>query len=108
LAEIEADEIKVDRSFVTAIHERPRNQGLLRAIESVGEALNTPVMVEGVETKDELAYLRDHTSISVAQGYLFSRPVVIERTNNLGADAIAARVGGRASEPTRVIDRRGR
>ena len=108
LAEIEADEIKVDRSFITAIHERPRNQGLLRAIESVGEALNTPVMVEGIETKDELAYLRDHTSISVAQGYLFSRPVVIDRTNNVSADANAASVGGRASEPSRVIDRRGR
>jgi diguanylate cyclase (GGDEF)-like protein len=107
LAEIEADEIKVDRSFITAIHERPRNQGLLRAIESVGEALNTPVMVEGVETKDELAYLRDHTKISVAQGYLFSKPVVIGRTNNLGAEPVAAHVEGRASEPSRIVERRG-
>ena len=39
LAEITADEIKVDRSFITAIHERPRSQSLLRAIESIGEAL---------------------------------------------------------------------
>jgi diguanylate cyclase (GGDEF)-like protein len=108
LAEIEADEIKVDRSFITAIHERPRNQGLLAAIESVGKALNTPVMVEGVETKDELAYLRDHTSISVAQGYLFSKPVVIGRTDNRGADADAARVERRASEPTRIVERRTR
>lgn len=106
LAEIEADEIKVDRSFITAIHQRPRNQGLLRAIESVGEALNTPVMVEGVETKEELAYLRDQTSISVAQGYLFSKPVVIGRTNDPDSDA--ARVEGRASQPTRIIERRGR
>ena len=107
LAEIVADEIKVDRSFITAIDERPRSQGLLRAIESLGEALNTPVMVEGVETKSELAYLRDHTRISVAQGYLFSRPVVIGRTDNLGADPQAARVDGRACEPSRVVDRRG-
>ena len=106
LAEIEADEIKVDRSFITAIHERPRNQGLLRAIESVGKALNTPVMVEGVETKDELAYLRDNTSISVAQGYLFSRPVMIGRTNDLDSDA--AHLEGRASEPGRIVERRSR
>ena len=106
LAEIDADEIKVDRSFITAIHERPRSQGLLRAIESLGEALGTPVMVEGVETKDELAYLRDHTKISVAQGYLFSKPVVIDRTTNLGPNAVL--VEGRASEPSRVIERRGR
>jgi diguanylate cyclase (GGDEF)-like protein len=106
LAEIEADEIKVDRSFITSIQERPRNQGLLKAIESVGQALNTPVMVEGVETTDELAYLRDHTSISVAQGYLFSKPVVIGRTDD--ARAAAALVEGRASEPGRVIERRNR
>ena len=106
LAEIEADEIKVDRSFITAIHERPRNQGLLRAIESVGKALNTPVMVEGVETKDELAYLRDNTSISVAQGYLFSKPVMIGRTNDLDSDA--AHLEGRASEPGRIVERRSR
>ena len=106
LAEIEADEIKVDRSFITAIHERPRNQGLLRAIESVGKALNTPVMVEGVETKDELAYLRDHTSISVAQGYLFSKPVVIGRNNDLGS--VPAHVEGRGGEPGRIVERRSR
>jgi diguanylate cyclase (GGDEF)-like protein len=108
LAEIEADEIKVDRSFITAIHQRPRNQGLLRAIESIGVALNTPVMVEGVETKDELAYLRDHTSISVAQGYLFSRPVMIGRTDNLGANPKAVRVEGRTGEPGRIVELRGR
>jgi EAL domain-containing protein (putative c-di-GMP-specific phosphodiesterase class I) len=65
-------------------------------------------MVEGVETKDELAYLRDRTRISVAQGYLFSRPVVIGRTDNLSADPQAARVDGRASEPSRVVELRGR
>jgi diguanylate cyclase (GGDEF)-like protein len=106
LAEIEADEIKVDRSFITAIHERPRNQGLLRAIESVGKALNTPVMVEGVETKEELAYLRDHTGIAVAQGYLFSKPVVIGRTN--GIESSAAHAEGRAKEPSRIVERRSR
>ena len=108
LAEIDADEIKVDRSFVTAIHERPRSQGLLRAIESLGEALETPIVVEGVETKDELAYLRDHTRIRVAQGYLFSKPVVIGRSDNLDGDAAAARAEGRAGEPSRVAERRGR
>ena len=108
LAEIEVDEIKVDRSFITAIHERPRNQGLLRAIELLGEALNTPVMVEGVETREELAYLRDHTRIRVAQGYLFSRPVVIGRTDNLGDAPHVAPVDGRANQPSRIVERRSR
>jgi diguanylate cyclase (GGDEF)-like protein len=106
LAEITADEIKVDRSFITAIHERVRNQDLLRAIESVGEALHTPVIVEGVETEAELAYLRDRTRISIAQGYYFSPPVVIGRTVNLGADPALARVEGRAGETSRIVERR--
>ena len=33
LADITADEIKIDRSFITDIHKRPRSQGILRAIE---------------------------------------------------------------------------
>jgi diguanylate cyclase (GGDEF)-like protein len=108
LAEITADEIKVDRSFITAIHERVRNQDLLRAIESVGEALHTPVIVEGVETEAELAYLRDHTRISVAQGYYFSPPVVIGRSANLGGDPALAHVEGRAGETSRIVERRAR
>ncbi len=35
LADITADEIKIDRSFITDIHKRPRSQGILRAIESL-------------------------------------------------------------------------
>ena len=35
LADITADEIKIDRSFIVDIHKRPRSQGILRAIESL-------------------------------------------------------------------------
>ncbi len=78
LADITADELKVDRSLVTDIDRKPRSQTLLRAIESIGDALGMEVIVEGVETESELGYLRDHTKIRVAQGYLLGRPVVIE------------------------------
>jgi diguanylate cyclase (GGDEF)-like protein len=108
LSDITADEIKVDRSFITAIHERPRNQDLLRAIESVGEALHTPVIVEGVESEAELAYLRDHTRICVAQGYYFSPPVVIGRTTNLGGAQSLGQPDGRADAPNRTVERRAR
>ena len=48
LADITADEIKIDRSFITDIHKRPRSQGILRAIESLSEALGMTVIAEGV------------------------------------------------------------
>ncbi len=49
LADITADEIKIDRSFIFDIHKRPRSQGILRAIVSLAEALGMTVIAEGVE-----------------------------------------------------------
>jgi c-di-GMP phosphodiesterase Gmr len=78
LADITADEIKIDRSFITDIHKRPRSQGILRAIESLSEALGMTVIAEGVEAFEELAYLQAATKIRYAQGYYFSRPIFLE------------------------------
>ena len=78
LADITADEIKIDRSFITDIHKRPRSQGILRAIESLSEALGMTVIAEGLETFEELAYLQAATNIRYAQGYYFARPIFLE------------------------------
>jgi len=78
LADITADEIKIDRSFITDIHKRPRSQGILRAIESLSEALGMTVIAEGIESFEELAYLQGATRIRHAQGYYFSRPIFLE------------------------------
>jgi c-di-GMP phosphodiesterase Gmr len=78
LADITADEIKIDRSFITDIHKRPRSQGILRAIESLSEALGMTVIAEGIETYEELAYLQAATKIRHAQGYYFSKPIFLE------------------------------
>ena len=78
LADITADEIKIDRSFITDIHKRPRSQGILRAIESLSEALGMTVIAEGIETYEELAYLQAATNIRYAQGYYFSKPIFLE------------------------------
>jgi EAL domain-containing protein (putative c-di-GMP-specific phosphodiesterase class I) len=78
LADITADEIKIDRSFITDIHLRPRSQGILRAIESLSDALGMTVIAEGIETFEELAYLQAATRIRYAQGFYFSRPIFLE------------------------------
>lgn len=78
LADITADEIKIDRSFITDIHKRPRSQGILRAIESLSEALGMTVIAEGIETHEELAYLQAATKIRYAQGYYFDKPIFLE------------------------------
>src|SRR5262245_9551673 len=78
LDDITADEIKIDRSFITDIHKRPRSQGILRAIESLSEALGMTVIAEGIETHEELAYLQAATRIRYAQGYYFDKPIFLE------------------------------
>lgn len=78
LAEITADELKVDRSFITDIHQKPRNQTILKVIELLGQALGMRIVVEGVETFEELAYLQAATRINVGQGYYFAKPMFLQ------------------------------
>jgi len=78
LADIPADEVKVDRAFITDIDQRPRNQIVLKAIESLCGALGMAVIAEGIETKEELKYLMEHTSIRSGQGFLLERPFFID------------------------------
>ncbi|HZR71698.1 putative bifunctional diguanylate cyclase/phosphodiesterase [Bradyrhizobium sp.] len=92
LADITADEIKIDRSFISDIHLRPRSQGILRAIESLAEALNMSVIAEGVETFEELAYLQAATRIRYAQGFYFARPIFLEELNMVAPAASESRV----------------
>jgi EAL domain-containing protein (putative c-di-GMP-specific phosphodiesterase class I) len=76
LLTITANEIKIDRSFVTALPTRPRSQVMLKAMETIGAELGATVVAEGIETIEELSYLRDHTRVHVGQGYLFSKPML--------------------------------
>jgi diguanylate cyclase (GGDEF)-like protein len=110
LADITADEIKIDRSFITAIDQRPRSQSVLKAIESVSGALGMSVVAEGVETFEELAYLLASTRIRYAQGYHFAKPFFLEevvKTNGArGDERVVAverwRPEGRAARAARV------
>ena len=79
LADLTADELKIDRSFITDIHRRPRSQSILRAIESLGHALGMSIIAEGLETFEELAYLTAATQIRYAQGYYFSKAIALDQ-----------------------------
>lgn len=110
LADITADEIKIDRSFITDIHKRPRSQGILRAIESLSEALGMTVIAEGIETFEELAYLQAATKIRYAQGYYFSRPIFLEDLKpaiQLASEARASLASRSAQESRPAYSRSG-
>jgi c-di-GMP phosphodiesterase Gmr len=109
LADITADEIKIDRSFITDIHKRPRSQGILRAIESLSDALGMTVIAEGIETFEELAYLQAATRIRYAQGFYFARPIFLEELKPVMRILSESRVNSssRAPQESRPAHSRG-
>jgi c-di-GMP phosphodiesterase Gmr len=108
LADIAADEIKIDRSLISNIHERSRSQLVLKAIESLGHALGMMVTAEGVETTAELDYLRNATGIRYAQGYYFARPLFFEDIVPVRRPAISTRSTATFRETTSKPRLRGR
>jgi diguanylate cyclase (GGDEF)-like protein len=107
LADITADEIKVDRSFITDIHCRPRSQSVLKAIESLASALGMTVIAEGVETFEELAYLLAATRIRYAQGFYFAKPFFFEDIGSSQSDGAARTLAVAREAPERRGGRSG-
>ena len=69
------DALKIDQSFVRQITTVPDETTIVTAIISMGRSLKLRVVAEGVETREELAFLQAH-QCDEAQGYYFSRPVL--------------------------------
>jgi diguanylate cyclase (GGDEF)-like protein/PAS domain S-box-containing protein len=65
------DKIKIDRSFVKDLAERSDCVAIVRAISGLGRSLNITTTAEGVETTDQLDWLRAEGCNEV-QGFLFS------------------------------------
>ena len=66
--------VKIDRSFLEGI-ETDRPQTLLRGIARLSADLGMAVVVEGIETNEQLELVSKDGTVSEAQGYLFGRPV---------------------------------
>ena len=72
------DTLKVDRSFVRQITADADDAIIASAVISMGKSLKLRVVAEGVETREQLAFLQDQRC-DEGQGYYFSRPVVAEQ-----------------------------
>ena len=73
LQQFRFDKIKVDQSFVRRLGQNADTLAIVRAIVNLGHNLGLQVTVEGVETTDQLAILRE-LHCEQMQGYLFARP----------------------------------
>jgi EAL domain-containing protein (putative c-di-GMP-specific phosphodiesterase class I) len=79
------DTLKIDQSFVRDLTTDADDASIVTAVISMGKSLHMGVVAEGVETREQLAFLQEQ-SCPEGQGYYFSRPVVAEEfTQLLGA-----------------------
>lgn len=74
LHEAQIDTVKIDRYFIGRLDKLPSGQFLTEDIISMSHKLGYTVVAEGVETKTQLEYLKEH-NCDFAQGFLFSKPV---------------------------------
>ncbi|MEW6436145.1 MAG: EAL domain-containing protein [Pseudomonadota bacterium] len=76
------DKIKIDQSFIRAMSDKDGSRALVRAMTAMGSSLGIRTTAEGVETQEQLAWLRA-AGCDEAQGYLFSRPVPSNKIQRL-------------------------
>lgn len=83
LQRLPIDTIKVDRSFISRIQNKPDgNRNIVEAIISLAHRLDMVVVAEGVESPEQYALLLD-LNCQLGQGYLFSRPLNKEGVDEL-------------------------
>ncbi|MDF2840547.1 MAG: domain S-box/diguanylate cyclase protein [Clostridia bacterium] len=77
LSRLEITKLKIDRSFISEINDNENKNKIVKAIISLAESLNFELVAEGVETKEQLDFLKKN-DCSIVQGFLFSRPLAAD------------------------------
>lgn len=89
LSRLPIDCLKIDQSFVRSLSVGSYNAHIVQAVISLAHALQMNVIAEGIETEEQLAFLREH-GCDEGQGYLFSKaldaktimPIIKSRSTN--------------------------
>lgn len=100
------DLIKIDRSFVTNVHESRQNAAIVRAVATLASAIDVPILVEGIENEAAHAAVLSLGCAS-GQGWYFGKPVDAEQAAQIVAarkprDAAPEPQSGQAPGPSRA------
>lgn len=82
LKHLPIDKLKIDISFIRNITHEPKNQTIVKAIIALAKGLGMEVLAEGVESRDELEFLREN-GIDLVQGFYYYKPMDSTRLSNL-------------------------
>jgi len=95
--ELPIDALKIDRSFVREIDRDAEGKAIVNAIIALGRALDLIVVAEGVETKEQEAFLREQ-KCDEEQGYLISIPLPADQCAAFLANQARAKLRAQAAE----------
>jgi diguanylate cyclase (GGDEF)-like protein/PAS domain S-box-containing protein len=82
LSRLEIKKLKIDRSFISEINESENKNKIVKTIISLADSLNLELVAEGVETEEQLDFLIKN-DCNIVQGYLFSRPIDVNKLEML-------------------------
>jgi EAL domain-containing protein (putative c-di-GMP-specific phosphodiesterase class I) len=75
LKDLPVDKLKIDRSFINDINVDVQDENLVKSIIQLADNLGIVTVAEGVETKQQVNWLKENGSM-LLQGYYFSRPIL--------------------------------
>lgn len=82
LKNLPLNSLKIDQSFVRDLVKNFDDAAIIKVVVALGHGLHLKVIAEGVETLEQLQFLRSHECDS-AQGYLFSKPLPVQAATQL-------------------------
>jgi EAL domain-containing protein (putative c-di-GMP-specific phosphodiesterase class I) len=72
------DQLKIDKSFIDDINTENDDHVIMETIIAMGSRLGFNLIAKGLETKEQLIYLKNQGCLNY-QGYYFSRPLTVEQ-----------------------------
>lgn len=78
LRDFPVSRLKIDSSFVWGIGENPRDEAIVEAVVALGHKLDLRVLAEGVETAEQIEFLR-RCGCDEMQGFFICKPVAAEQ-----------------------------
>ncbi|MET0543926.1 MAG: EAL domain-containing protein, partial [Variovorax sp.] len=78
MTQLPLHQVKIDKFFVQSIGVNPKVESIIQTIIGMASSLDLTVVAEGVETREQLAFLEAH-GCKLCQGYLFGKPMPLDR-----------------------------
>jgi len=67
--------LKIDKSFIDDVPQSEKDSSILKAILAIGRTLSLDIVIEGIETEEQVQFLSQESESLIFQGYYFAKPM---------------------------------